>query len=221
MGGIAAILMSMPKSTAISKRPPAYSRKDPKERRRLLIAAAIDCLAEDGLSGFTVERIAKRAGISKGLISHHFAGKDDLLAHAYQSMTAHLDDIAARHFANGDVSAKSALAAYIDANFEPSAFNRTQLRAWLAVWSETARNPQLAKIHRERYLRFHIQLEQLIANAARESGKSVEPTSLATLLISLVDGLWLEWCLDDNLVSAEDARQTLRALLRPYLGCLD
>ena len=211
----------MPDPKQQTKPGPAYSRKDPSERRQLLISAAIDCLADGGLSGFTVERVSKRAGISKGLISHHFAGKEDLLAHAYQAMTIHLDDIASQHFSGEASSAKAALAAYINANFEPSAFNRTQLRAWLAVWSETARNPELAKIHRTRYVHFHDQLKALIMRAALEDDKTVDAGMVATMLMSLIDGLWLEWCLDDSLVSADDARQALRKLLHPYLGTLD
>ncbi len=173
------------------------------------------------MSGLTVERISKRAGISKGLISHHFGGKDDLFVHTYRAMTAHLDDMAREHFSAADGNTKSVLAAYIDANFEPTAFNRNQLRAWLAVWSETASNPQLAEIHKERYVRFHKHLQVLVERAADEAGNKVDAGLLTTMLISLIDGLWLEWCLDESLVPAEDARKALRVLLEPYLGRLD
>ena len=64
---------------------PRYSRKQAPERKRLLIEASVACLAEGGIAGFTVERICKKAGISKGLISHHFAGKEDLLAQTYEA----------------------------------------------------------------------------------------------------------------------------------------
>lgn len=41
---------------------------------------AIDVIAEQGYAGSSLERIAQRAGISRGLISYHFAGRDDLVA---------------------------------------------------------------------------------------------------------------------------------------------
>ena len=47
----------------------AYARKAPDERKNQLIESTISVLAEGGLAAFTVERIAKHAGISKGLIS--------------------------------------------------------------------------------------------------------------------------------------------------------
>jgi AcrR family transcriptional regulator len=48
-------------------------------RREQIVAAAIDTIAEAGYEGASFARIAERLGISRGLISYHFAGKDDLI----------------------------------------------------------------------------------------------------------------------------------------------
>ena len=48
-------------------------------RRRQIVGAAIDTVAEVGLAQASLARIAARIGISKGVISYHFAGKDDLI----------------------------------------------------------------------------------------------------------------------------------------------
>jgi AcrR family transcriptional regulator len=48
-------------------------------RRAQIAAAAIDTIAEEGYGGASFARIAERVGISRGLISYHFAGKDDLI----------------------------------------------------------------------------------------------------------------------------------------------
>lgn len=48
-------------------------------RREQIIEAAIDTIAELGYVKSSLARIAERAGISKGVISYHFAGKDELL----------------------------------------------------------------------------------------------------------------------------------------------
>ena len=49
-------------------------------RRRQLIQATLEAIDELGLADATIARIAKRAGVSTGIISHYFAGKDGLLA---------------------------------------------------------------------------------------------------------------------------------------------
>ncbi|MEW9552748.1 TetR/AcrR family transcriptional regulator [Nonomuraea sp. NPDC050783] len=48
-------------------------------RRAQIVAAAIEVIAEVGFVQASLARIAKHAGISKGLISYHFAGKDELM----------------------------------------------------------------------------------------------------------------------------------------------
>ena len=48
-------------------------------RRQQIVSAAIDTIAELGFAQASLARIAERIGISKGVISYHFAGKDDLI----------------------------------------------------------------------------------------------------------------------------------------------
>ncbi|TMR93819.1 TetR/AcrR family transcriptional regulator [Nonomuraea basaltis] len=50
-----------------------------KARRAQIIASAIEVLAESGFANASLATIAKHAGISKGVISYHFAGKDELM----------------------------------------------------------------------------------------------------------------------------------------------
>jgi AcrR family transcriptional regulator len=50
-------------------------------RRAQIVTAAIEVIAEVGYAKASFSRIAKHAGLSStGMISYHFAGKDDLLA---------------------------------------------------------------------------------------------------------------------------------------------
>ena len=48
-------------------------------RRAQIVQAAIDTIAEVGYAQASLARIAARLGISRGLISYHFAGKDELI----------------------------------------------------------------------------------------------------------------------------------------------
>lgn len=48
-------------------------------RRERIVEATVAVIAEMGYAKASLARIAKRAGISKGLISYHFRDKDDLM----------------------------------------------------------------------------------------------------------------------------------------------
>ncbi len=195
---------------------PRFSRKQPQDRKRQLIDAAIECLAEGGMAAFTVERVCSRTGTSRGLISHHFDGKDDLLAQAYEVMTRHLNRIAS---VDG-LPAKQQLRRLIEANFAAGEVERTQLRAWLAVWGEMTGNPRLLAIHGQRYNSYRNGLADLVSAIAGENGKAVDAAQLATMLIGLIDGLWLEWAIDETRITSAEAERACLALLEPHLGSL-
>ncbi|MFE6685641.1 TetR/AcrR family transcriptional regulator [Streptomyces sp. NPDC057743] len=50
-----------------------------KVRRAQIIEAAIEVIAERGFAKASMAQIAARAGVSKGVISYHFAGKEELI----------------------------------------------------------------------------------------------------------------------------------------------
>jgi AcrR family transcriptional regulator len=81
-------------------------------RRAQFVAAAIETIAEVGYARASLGRIAGRVGVSKGVISYHFAGKDELV----QEVIA-------------DIAARGGAFVYAQAMKRPSAAER--LRAWI------------------------------------------------------------------------------------------
>jgi TetR/AcrR family transcriptional regulator, fatty acid metabolism regulator protein len=64
------------------------------KRRDQLVDCAIDAIAELGFPRTSVAEVARRAGVSKGVVTYHFAAKDDLIgaviAHVIDSMAEYL-----------------------------------------------------------------------------------------------------------------------------------
>ncbi|MDF5757235.1 TetR/AcrR family transcriptional regulator [Spongiactinospora sp. TRM90649] len=57
-------------------------------RRAQIVASAIEVLAEVGYGAASLTLIAKRAGISKGVISYHFTSKNELMEEVVDSIYA-------------------------------------------------------------------------------------------------------------------------------------
>lgn len=101
-------------------------------RRRRIIDAAIDCLGRDGWHRTTLASIAAEAGISRGLISYHFAGRDDLFE-------AVLETVVVTIFAEGSAAmqqriddaqtATAKLQAYIEGNLRFIGAHRREMAA--------------------------------------------------------------------------------------------
>src|SRR5580698_3725853 len=71
-------------------RKPRYQRQPPAQRRQALIAATIECLKRYGHEGLSIRTISAQAGVSVGLINHHFPNKDELIAAAYRHFNGEL-----------------------------------------------------------------------------------------------------------------------------------
>jgi TetR/AcrR family fatty acid metabolism transcriptional regulator len=98
-------------------------------RRQQIVGAAIDTIAEVGYAQASLARIAARIGISKGAISYHFAGKDDLIKQVVIDVAqAGRDYILPRVFA--ETTGPAMLRAYIESNL---AFMREHRNYMVAV----------------------------------------------------------------------------------------
>jgi AcrR family transcriptional regulator len=101
-------------------------------RRRQIIEAAIEVIADEGYAQASMERIALRAGISRGLISYHFAGRDDLMgavvAKAFTEGAAFM-----RPRIEAASSPREMLTAYLESNLEYLRDHRSELIALVEI----------------------------------------------------------------------------------------
>lgn len=104
-------------------------------RRAQIVAAAIETLADDGYAGTSLARIAARLGISKGVISYHFAGKDDLVKEIVLQVVEQARDYMMPRIA-AQPTGTGMLRAYIESNL---AFMRDHPKHLIAI-VEIARN---------------------------------------------------------------------------------
>lgn len=183
----------------------SYTRLAPDDRRAALIEAALLCIAEGGIAAFTVDRICVRAGVSRGLVIHHFGSMDTLLtaayAHMYQTSLPVPADLP---------QGPTRILALLDCFFAPAAFNRNSLNIWLTFWAEISNHPGLRVAHRQQYP----VLNRMMAEALRQADPSlVAAEDLARTLICLIDGLSMQHCIDPESMPVEVARQACMGLL--------
>jgi AcrR family transcriptional regulator len=193
-------------------REPKYRREQPDIRRGMLVTAAMECLAKEGIQGFTIDRICRQAGVSRGLINHYFGSKDGLLVEVYRGSLYEM--VSTR------ITPSARLSTIIDATFTPDFFSRANLRVWLALWGEIASNATLRSVHRDLYGTYRQAIAREIKAIAEARDIELNADNLALSFLALVDGLWLEWCLDDTAVAPGETRAVAMAMLEAHLGPL-
>lgn len=186
-----------------------FTRLSAADRRTQLMDVALAGLAKGGIQEFTVDRICAAAGVSRGLILHHFGSMGGLLAAVYARLYRETTpDLTA-------LPPEARIEALITGIFAPRAFNRDRLNAWVALWGQIANTPALRDEHRRQYETY---LAQVSAAIAAVADAETDACALAKSLICLIDGLCLQHCLDPAAMPADAAKAACRAFLAPHLG---
>jgi AcrR family transcriptional regulator len=69
---------------------------------RALVDAARDLFAQDGYAATSLDAVVKRAGLTKGAVYHHFAGKRELFAAVFAAEQEMLSEVVAAAYARHD-----------------------------------------------------------------------------------------------------------------------
>lgn len=205
---------------AAEARGPRFSRQNPEQRRREIVAAAVRCLAKGGVGAFTVSEICAEAGISHGLINHYFPSKENLLVATYDTVADVLVQATRDALARTQRQPEDKLVAIVESSFADAIFNETNLAVWLALWGQVRTHEGLRRKHNELYEGYRQAIARIIGQLAAQRGLRVEGAPLALALTALIDGLWLEYCLNPTVFSVENARRSCYLLLEDRLGPL-
>ena len=180
-------------------------------RRRELVEASWNVIAEEGLEGLTMRKIATAANCTTGRITHYFANREALVLASLQSAY--------------DASAVR-LNAVIAADFEPVEklrraveetlpLDRQRLRewkVWIAYWTAATTDPTLAQqndTNHDRWLEAMMPLVHDVAPACDVRHETY-------LLLGLIDGLGLRAAVNPT---AEN-KKTTHTALKNYLDQL-
>ncbi|ENB7488460.1 transcriptional regulator BetI [Citrobacter koseri] len=157
-------------------------------RRRQLIDATLEAINEVGMHDATIAQIARRAGVSTGIISHYFKDKNGLLEATMRDITSQLRYAVLRRLhALPEASAELRLRAIVAGNFDDSQISQAAMKAWLAFWASSMHQPMLYRLQQ-------VASKRLLSNIVYEFRRELprqQAQQAGYGLAALIDGLWL------------------------------
>jgi AcrR family transcriptional regulator len=171
---------------------PDQPRRTQRERReeteRKVLAAAMALIAQHGSRALTLAAVGEAAGYSRGIVTHHFGSRENLL----RAVVRDAQTIAVPEA--GDNAAEW-LAETVRAYLKNVTSRRPAARAFLQMWGEAiAADPVLMPLYAEQDARFR----RLLADKVREGIEDgsvradADPDALAVSLVGLVRGIALQ-----------------------------
>lgn len=157
-------------------------------RRAQIMAAAVDTIAQVGYGQASLARIAERVGVSKGVISYHFAGKDDLIREIVADVLARGEAFMLPRILAAS-SGPDVLRAYIESNLAFMRENRNNLLAFRDIFIN-ARADDGSPLFEEKSLDHLVtSLRQLLARfqAAGDFRHDFDPEVMAVAIRGAID----------------------------------
>ena len=184
------------------------------ERQAQLIKATIRSIAKNGLSVTTMATVAKEAQLSQGIINLHFQSKERLLE---ETLLHVVDEYRAAWYKALDTSGDSVaekLQALVSVDFDKRICQRNKLAVWFAFWGESRSRLTYRKIYAERGQEYKQVLTGLFEEIIKQGGYDANAQHIATGLVAMHAGLWLDLLLSPAEMSMEQAQEMSMSYLQ-------
>ncbi len=172
------------------------------QRRKQMLQAALEVIAERGYADTRIADVAERAGSSPALVIYYFKTKDQLLTEAirfaedswYETGTSRMAEI---DTAVGRLEELVAMSCLPEADTEP----HDSWLVWLDVWAQAGRHPEVGGVRQKFDERWRETISSLVL-AGQEAGEfgPVNPPEFAVMLSALLDGFAVQIALADPTV---------------------
>jgi AcrR family transcriptional regulator len=175
------------------------TKKMSKDNRiEAIIQAAVDEFLENGYDGTSMEAVARRAGISKGGLYHHFSSKDEILLLANQKLNDPVAKIMLE--AAQKPSAVDGLSSYIQNYLEYWEDHRREMVFYILSFAKLIDNPFLWKMY-ENYTEKSLSFFQDLYQRGIDSGDFIPHSAYESALtfMSALDGVVIYLMMDKDL----------------------
>ncbi|MEX9973106.1 transcriptional regulator BetI [Providencia rettgeri] len=171
-------------------------------RKQQLIQATLAVINEVGMQDASFVLIARKAGVSTGIISHYFRDKNGLLEATMRHIQYQLGfAVAIRLRMLTGAEAKLRIQAIVEGNFDPTQTSEAAMKTWLAFWASSMHQPNLNRLQQ-------VNDRRLYSNLSYEFGRvlnKADARMAAKGLAALIDGLWLRSALSNEQFPVKDA----------------
>lgn len=155
-------------------------------RRAELSQAAFEAVVLYGLRGTTLDKVGEIAGVSKGVVLHHFKDKSTLLEAVFRKSNSMLSKSLVELYLHADTPYER-LWAIIIAHFHEAIFNLAVCQAWVSLMAEVPHSKQCQRIQIANYAR----VASNFAHELKHFVPSSEAKIVARQLNLLIDGIWV------------------------------
>lgn len=168
------------------------------ERKDQIVRATVECIAKYGYNNFSMQDVARTAGVSKGIIHYYFLNKDELMRSVLDKVAGDIGSVLEADIESIADPIKK-LETFINIGFDIVQSTKEYYQVNMDFWTQINQKEDVKNIIVSHYQKFRITAARIISEGiVNNVFRKVDPIEYASYIIAVIDGLSLQWLFDEN-----------------------
>jgi AcrR family transcriptional regulator len=168
------------------------------ERKEQIVRATVECITKHGYHNFSMQDVARTAGVSKGIIHYYFLNKDELMMCVLDKVAGDIERVLGEEMSS-ITDPWRRMEIFIDVCFDIVRNTKEYYQVNMDFWTQINQKDEIRKVIAVHYAKFRVAAAAVIQDGVDKGAfKKVDSNAYASIVIAVVDGLSLQWLFDEK-----------------------
>lgn len=174
------------------------------ERKDQIVRATVDCITKHGYHNFSMQDVARTAGVSKGIIHYYFLNKDDLMMSVLDRVAGDIESILVADM-ESITDPVQKLRIFMSVSFDIVRSTKEYYQVNMDFWTQINQKKEVRQVISRHYAKFRDSCARVIEEGVRAGVyKKVNPHYYASIVIATIDGISLQWLFDETVYDYDE-----------------
>lgn len=183
------------------------------ERKDQIVRATVECITKHGYHNFSMQDVARTAGVSKGIIHYYFLNKDDLMMSVLDRVAGDIERVLLAEMEKAKDPVEK-LKIFIDVCFNVVKETKEYYQVNMDFWTQINQKKEVRQVISRHYAKFRDSAVKVIREGIdKKVFKTVDTNLYASYIIAVIDGLSLQWLFDETVYVYDEVAKTANQII--------
>ncbi len=167
------------------------------ERKDQIVRATVECITKYGYNNFSMQDVARIAGVSKGIIHYYFLNKEELMMSVLDKVAGDIERVLAADMQSITDPVRK-MEIFISVCFDVVRNTREYYQVNMDFWTQINHKQEVRQAIAKHYAKFRETAAKVIQEGVQKGAfKKIDPLDQASFVIAVIDGISLQWLFDE------------------------
>ncbi len=183
------------------------------ERKDQIVRATVECISKFGYHNFSMQDVARTAGVSKGIIHYYFLNKDELMMSVLDKVAGDIESVLSSDMKTS-ADPRKKLEIFIEICFDVVSSTREYYQVNMDFWTQINQKTEIKGAISKHYSKFRETASRVIEEGKTKGVfKDTSPQDYASYIIATIDGLSLQFLFDEKAFDYDRIVKMVKTLL--------